>query len=520
MIKSMAMMRRSAANANGLRRRVAARGGSARAVSPRAAVVRARESFVAFVQLLNPTWGEMPWFHVKLAQALEDWWISPESTALALFLPPGHAKSTYCKLFCAWLIGRDAALRIAYTSYAMPLAAGHLAEIAELMRSTAYQEVFPAARVRPEQARSRAEKSARANASQLDVIGQGGAILARGTRGSSTGLRIDLGVIDDPHKDADEARSAAHRERVWQWYTRVIGTRDRPGRPLKILLLQTRWHLDDLAGRALRIEPDQWRVLSWAAFKVGAPTEHDPREPGAALWPLLADEHKLSARRRRDPEGFAAQYQGDPIPPGGKLFKGDWLRTYEQLPDLTGAEFFQSWDLRNDGKVGKQSSWVAGLLLMRPKGTLDVYLVDVARGQWSTAETHQRLLAQQQQPFWSRARAKLIERKADGIGVLSLLGHVIAGMIPVTPTADKVTRARNVSPVVQAGNFYVPASGLYAPAWLADFLAELLSFPSGADDDQVDALSQALDYLFGVQDTSTQDDAAQQRAFNAMIGKR
>ena len=466
-------------------------------------------SLETFVRTMMPDW-ELPWFHVTLCRELQAWWLSGETYHLIMELPPGHAKSWYVKLFVCWAFARDPGLRAAYTGYGQDLVEEHSGDIQGVMSEVTYTKLFPATRLKTRRARTDSADGAVRTKDEFHIVGAGGRFKAVGMGGALTGFRTDLGVVDDPLKNAKVAASATEREDQWRWYTRVLKTRKRPKRPLKLLMLLTRWHLDDLAGRVQDREGRRWRSLRFPALKEGPPTPEDPREDGEALWPDVATVAELEEIRESDPEGFAALYQARPVAEGGALFKDIWYtQRWVMLPAGAGM-WIQSWDLRNDG-TSKGSSWAVGGLLFRPHGSALTYLVDVVRGRWSPDEsfmvirrlnceptdpltTDLELEMEARRALWSQAGAKLIEKKADGVSALSLLYREVPGLIPVKPTADKVTRARGTTAIHQAGNLILPQ----AAPWVASWVGEHVTFPASAANDQVDMTSQALDYLYNV----------------------
>lgn len=474
------------------------------------AIEVARSDFETFVRVLKPEF-ELEWFHERLCQEIQAWATAAKPYGLVLELPPGHAKSTYAKMAMAWLFGVDPDYRAAYTSYSQDLADTHSAEIQQIMLSAEYGEIFPETRLNERRVVTDESKGARRTKDLFEVVGHTGKFKAVGVGGSLTGHRCDAIMIDDPVKDAKDARSLAIRDTAWLWYSRVAKTRKRPGRPLRFLLLLTRWHLDDLAGRVLAREHGDWKEVRFPALKEGPPTEHDPREEGEALWNEVADAEELEKIKAVDPEGFQALYQGRPVPEGGSIFKLTWFeRRWGVLPELDGL-WLQSWDFKHGGQ-GEGSSYVVGQLWFRPHGTALAFLVDQVRGRWSTDESLQWFDHVQNRPRWARSTVRLIEKKGDGVTILSLRASKYAGMTEVVPRTDKETRARGVTPLCRAGNVMLPEDE--HAVWVLELIAELTTFPAAPNDDQVDAFSQALDYLFVEPD----EEQAAQAAFDAIMG--
>lgn len=450
---------------------------------------RCRRSFMAFARLLNPTW-DMPWFQLRLIREIQSWADAARPYGLILSMPPGHGKSAMAKLAVAWLVARDPAMRIAYASYAQTLAEAQTGELFGILDDEVYTAHFGRL-LNTKRVVTDESKGVKRTQDYAELIGgDGGFIKAVGRGAGLTGFRLDCGVVDDLVKDAAEARSESVLRECRDWFSRVLSTRKRPGRPLRLLVLATRWSLGDLSGWLMDEQPDRWVEVRFPAIKEGEPDERDPRAVGEALWSAVADAEELAQIKALDPEGFRALYQQWPVAEGGNLFRAEWLtRRWVRLPEGEGL-WVQSWDLRGGGAANK-GSYAVGQLWFRPHGSSDLYLVDQVRGRWSPDETYDVIRAKNREPLWARAQAKLVEAKADGVGALSLLSREIGGLIGIKPSADKESRARAGTPYFAALNVVLPESA----HWLPDYLTELLAFPASQNDDQVDATSQALAYF-------------------------
>jgi len=355
-----------------------------------------------------------------------------------------------------------------------------------------------------------------AAAHEWQLEGHTGGVYCVGIGGALTGRPADLMIIDDPHKGRKEADSETFRNAAWDWWTETARTRMSPESP--VILIMTRWHEDDLAGRLLRDDEDSWTVINIPAQANHRPErgQVDPlgREPGEYLEstrgrhilrpPGSCRKHPTTQccdwddiKRDVGARAWQALYQGEPAPPEGSIFQRSWWSFYEHpqwVERGDGArvthsfdEVITSWDMTFKDTDG--TDYVCGQVWGR-RGT-HAYLLDQVHDRMSFVETVQavQVLAAR----WPQSTAKLVEDKANGPAVVNLLRRKVAGLIPVEPEGSKVARAAAVSPFVEAGDVWLPAPAL-AP-WVSGLIDEAAGFPNSAHDDRVDAMSQALNRL-------------------------
>lgn len=376
---------------------------------------------------------------------------------------------TISETFPSWFIGRNPSRRVICASYGESLAQ-RFGKLNRRKIEEFGQSVFGISLSR--------EKS---SMTDWDIEGYRGGMISVGIGGSITGQGADLLIIDDPIKNRKEANSETYRNMVWNEWQNTLLTRLHPGGAVIIIL--TRWHEDDLAGRLLSTEPDKWEVLSLPAEA----EEHDilGRKPGDPLWP----EHGFDrawiedTKKAVGSQVWAALYQQRPAPAEGSILKRNWWQFYRQPPQQF-DEVLQSWDC--SFKDADTSDYVVGQVWGRVGA--NKYLLDQVRGKMDLPATMQAIRTLSAK--WPQARAKLIEDKANGPAVIQLLKKEIPGLIPVNPEGGKIVRASAVSPDIEAGNVYLPEP-MIAP-WVHDFIEECAAFPNGANDDQVDAMTQAL----------------------------
>lgn len=286
--------------------------------------------FTAFKQALWPLYRHAPHLSlidealVAVARHVESGGMEGIGR-LAIFLPPRHGKSqTVARLFPAWFLGRNPDRRIILTGYGASLVEKHSRFVRNLMTSARYRELFPTSMLaRDSKARS-----------SWDLYGREGGMDSPGILGAATGKGAHVLIIDDPVKSRKEAESKIVRDSVWEAYRSDLYTRLEPGGA--VILIMTRWHEDDLAGRLLREgdEGDDWSIINLPALaEIG---DALGRDAGEALWPARYPEERLAKIRAALGEyAFAALYQQQPRPREGALFKYEWIEAarISQMPE-------------------------------------------------------------------------------------------------------------------------------------------------------------------------------------------
>ena len=342
-----------------------------------------------------------------------------------------------------------------------------------------------------------------------------GGVYAVSIGGAFTGRPIDCLIIDDPVKDVRAAESVFMSQAAWDWWTAVARPRLAPGAPVIVIL--TRWHELDLAGRMLRKQredeaSDLQHFDRWHVLNIPAQADHDPnagetdplgREPGEFMESARGrtQEQWEATQAATPPVLWQALYQGRPSPKKGDVWQEPWWGRYTDLlwqHDPVRAEYrvrvphdliLQSWDMAF--KDTKGSDFVVGQVWL--KAGADTYLLDQVCARLSFTETIRAVRHLTHK--WPQSTAKLVEDKANGTAVIDSLRNEVPGLIPVNPTDSKYGRAISVSPFIRSGNVHLPAPEV-ALFDVEAFIAESNAFPNGAHDDQVDAASQALMHVY------------------------
>lgn len=319
----------------------------------------------------------------------------------------------------------------------------------------------------------------------------GGTYRAVGRGSAITGSGAHCLILDDTLKDFAEADSEDIREGLWDWYTSTARTRLSPGGG--IVIVQTRWHPDDLIGRLEAHQRNDPKADQWVKIEYRAIAEEDEpnRKMGESLLPdrWSAEEFERTMRSMA-PRWWSALYQQNPVARGGNLFKGVHFNRYLAAPDLDSFEqLIQVWDLRFGKSQKKTSSYVVGWLMGRIGSCF--YVLAEERGRWSYAESRDAI--RRMTDTYPQAITKVIENKANGEAIQSDLETEIIGMVAYNPRGDKYQRAEHILPVAIAGNIYMPDDEICS--WASGAMGELEAFPRGADDDRVDCLTMGISYM-------------------------
>jgi predicted phage terminase large subunit-like protein len=480
------------------------------------AIEDASTSFLGYVKWMKPEWKKLPKFQLDLIDKLdklEKGLLLNEKGekvySLLINMPPRHSKSAVAtELFPAYYISRNPSRLVMSCSYNAELASDFGQKAKDYVAHPRNVQAFPEVGLDPA---SKAKDFWRTTL--------GGQYAGVGIGGTTTGRPANLLITDDPVKSREEAESATQRNKVWNYYLSALTTRKQPTaneEPAIEIMILTRWHPDDPAGRLM--ETDEWKEGRWMHVNYPArqeewdrtsptimrkdlprtdarwnPTSSEYVFTGKKVWALWEERFSLeflNRRERLNPREFAALYQQQPYIEGGNILKSHWWRYYakDERP-----EQFHSVIIATDTafKKNDRSDYSAIIILgMALDG--DIYLLDLLRGRWDFPELKRVLIHQNVKWRGKGLRAIYIEDKASGQSLIQELRNQ-SGMsiVPYKPGSDKVSRLHAVTPMIEGGRVYLPDEA----AWLDDFIAEAMVFPSAPHDDQVDALSLGLDVL-------------------------
>ncbi|BAR48170.1 phage terminase large subunit [Tannerella forsythia] len=284
-----------------------------------------RENLLRFTLSTMPTFAPAS-FHQQYYSRLTDF-AHGEIKKLMVFMPPQHGKSEgSTRRLPAFSLGLNPHKKIAIISYSAPKARKFNREIQRIIDSPEYREIFPDTRLNASNVTTVSGAWLR-NADECEIVGCRGGFKTVGVGGALTGEPVDMLIMDDIYKDAKTAWSPVVREAVSDWYDTVAETRLH--NDSQQLIVFTRWHEDDLAGRLLRQQGeynevdnlDGWVVVVYQAIKEGSPTNYDSRQEGEALWEDRHSLYKLQSIRKRNPHVFNSLYQQDPKPAEGLMYE-------------------------------------------------------------------------------------------------------------------------------------------------------------------------------------------------------
>lgn len=394
---------------------------------------------------------------------------------------PRHGKTEMAsKRFIAWNAGKHPERSLIFGTYNNDYAADIGRAVRDVMTSEQHRQVFPGVALKDgSQASNRLETTM---GGQLSFVGRGGSITGRGGHGI---------ILDDPIKDRQEADSKLIRDQLWTWFTQVVMTR-RMTQDSWVLIIQTRWHEDDLVGRLTdpmnayydANEAKKWLVVDLPALAL----DNDPlgRKPGEALWPERFPVDFLRSQQAIDPRGFQALYQGRPSAEQGAFFKAEYVHTYkpDELPK--NLRYY----VGSDHAVSTRQDRDKTCLI--PVGVDENDNIWVLPDVWwrhadsfTAVEAMLNMIRSRNPLFWWAERGQISKSLGPFLRKRMMEENVYASIVEVTPVIDKQTRAQSIQGRMAMGKVRFPENAV----WWPEARDQLLKFPHGAHDDFVDALA-------------------------------
>ena len=391
---------------------------------------------------------------------------------LIVTLPPRTLKSLCASVALpAWFLGHYPWERVVVVSYSDFLARTHANDFRRLVNDPLYQATFPAMRLERDTDRE-------------IMTTERGKRIATSIDGTLTGLGGNLIIIDDPIKLGD-AMSEAVRQRVIEWYRSTLLSRGDDKTATRIVVVMQRVHQNDLVGYLQ--EQGGFEILNLPAIAQKSQTYElgGGRTYTRQQGELLHAEHEpaealIELKREMGPIAFSAQYQQSPIPPGGAIVKRKWLATYDQIACQPGDRIVISWDIAlSETESGDYSAAV--VLLIRKEV---FFILEVVRGRFPFDTLKRKVMDLKRRYHPSTL---LIEESPISLGLIQSLREQSINITTYKPDTDKRARLIAQTDLFAGGSVRLPQRA----GWLEEFVAELLAFPGGHDD-QVDALTQGL----------------------------
>lgn len=484
--------------------------------------VLSRRRFMPFVKRMNPKYLD-GWVHQDIAERLERFSEAVargESPRLMLLVPPRHGKSELAsKNFPPWHLGRYPDHEFISCSYNVSLAMGFSRKVQQIMDDSAYQSVFE----------TRLDPNNR-SAESWGLAGYPGGLVAAGIGGPITGKGAHILAIDDPIKNAEEADSPDARAKIWEWYLSTAYSRLAPGGG--VLIIQTWWHDDDLAGKLQQVMAEEMKE----AMAEGRPVDPDVdmfeivkypaiatedeyldedtkeivynecpargrllRRRGEALHAARYDLAKLNRIRRQnrksdgsDGRWWSALYQQNPVPEDGDYFTKDQFRV-NAAPNIRNCYVKQAWDLAISEK--KRNDWIVGTTTYQDEHDVlhvveivrfksnDTYTIVEAMINMAMRHDHPSLVVGfEDGQIWKTMEPVMKKRIAERRKAGTARAFSYDALNPLT---DKTVRARPLQARMRQGSIsFVKGIENYTEA-----RAEMLRFPAGVHDDVVDSLA-------------------------------
>jgi predicted phage terminase large subunit-like protein len=499
--------------------------------------VLARRSLLQYTKRFHPSYSA-GWVHEDICRRLEQFSkdvADKKSPRLMLLVPPRHGKSELASIrFPAWHLGHHPDHEVINCGYNTDLPMRFSRKVREQLRDKSYEAMFPETKL---DAESQSVEAWNTTA--------GGGLTAAGVGGGITGKGAHILTIDDPIKNMEEADSAVIRDGLWDWYWSTAYTRLAPGGG--VLVIQTWWNDDDLAGRLqkqMRDMPDadQFVIIRYPALAEADeylapdgliwrvdPTLQDASQPpegsvmlrpmGEALHPDRYPKEMMERyRANMHPRIWSALYQQNPVPDEGMYFKTEWFRTEPAAPMIRKRKLFQAWDFaigekqQNDYTVGvtilqDENNYLHVLDLVRFKGDTFVIIEEILNmlTKWSLYPDTPITLGFEDGQIWRALKPVLEARMQER--------NLFPPYEVLKPLTDKLVRARALQGRMQQGRvMFLEAS------WLEELKREMLRFPAGSHDDMVDALAWACNLVVNKAPPNPDDRAPVTKSWKDKLG--
>ena len=450
----------------------------------------ARERFAVFRRYMHPEmmWD---WFTLEISDHLQDFYddcMAGKRPKMVLESPPQHGKSMAVDDFIAWCAGKQPRWRSIFASYSDELGVRANSDIRRLMQTERYIATFPNTRI--------GMPGYQLNTGLIEYCGKRGYFRNVTVRGAVTGLGLDIGAIDDPIKGRREASSKTERDALWLWFTDDFMSRF--SKNAGLLLVMTRWHIDDIVGRLVARFGKEVTVIKYRAV---AEVKERNREKGEALFPDFKPLSFLMEKKKLLTESsWLALFQQSPITVGGGILPIDKLRVIPIWDTKLVRHSVRYWD--KAGTEGGTGSQTAGVLMhMLNDGRF--VISHVVAGRWSALEREKRI------KFWANTDSKLyknyeirVERE-PGSGGKESAENTIRNLAGFRVSEDRVTGSKEIRAAPFAAQVQGSNVWLVACEWVPSFIDECEIWPQGKLRDKIDAAGGAFNRLIAATSFNT-----------------
>lgn len=447
-------------------------------------ITLARDDFYVYRKLINKNL-KTNWFVKDVSYKLNKFYIdfkNNKKPKLILCTPPQHGKSIFIIDFISWVSGKDPNLKTIFSSFSERLGVRANLKLQKIYTSPIYNKIFPNTKINDKNSTT-GVRSLR-NKEMLEYVNSDGYFRNTTVQGSITGESLDLAIVDDPIKGRSEANSPTYRNKTWDWFTNDLLTRF--SEEAGFLMILTRWHIDDPAGRMINKIPNI-ELLKYPAI---ATQKEKHRDVGEPLFPEHKSLEFIIERKSTMGSDFEALYQQEPIIKGGNFFKKEWIKwvSSEAISSIKFEQKFITVDTALKDKQQNDYTVYSAFGVYQDK----LYWIDMFRGKPRSIERELTAKEFYQKHSEYPFRGMYIEQKASGIDLYQRLKDNGLMVYEVERDKDKIYRAETVSPYIETHSIYVSKD---IPHQI-DLISEYESFPNSTNDDIIDTLLDGVELCY------------------------